>query len=191
MASVNVDGFITRSPAVARMADCTAPVVKLGLTLTLILPGPREWDGVLAYATSQPGVNGLAAGGGPAYQAQSGDLVKEKQIWYLKLGAILHTTQSSLSLPTHHTYIQTHPRPSGLRNGPTYVALALWLNVPPCKWSGVKWSGDSQGNSPFNYVYFGDFHLTYVATHRVGGGGREGSCPSPKFGRNIFPASIV
>jgi len=26
-----------------------------------------------------------------------------------------------------------------LRNGPTYVALALWLNGPPCKWSGVEW----------------------------------------------------
>jgi len=81
-------------------------------------------------------VNGLAAGGGPAYLAQSGDLVEEKQIWYLKLGAIQNTTQSSLSLPTHHAYIQTHP-PLGLRNEPTYVALALWLNGLPCKWSGV------------------------------------------------------
>jgi len=35
------------------------------------------------------------------------------------------------SLPTHHAYIQTHPPPpSGLRNGPTYVALALWLKRP-------------------------------------------------------------
>jgi len=25
-------------------------------------------------------------------------------------------------------------------NGPTYVALALWLNGPPCKWSGGEWS---------------------------------------------------
>jgi len=83
------------------------------------------------------GVNGLAAGGGPAYWVQSGDLAEEKQIWYLKLGAILNTIQSSLSLPTHHAYIQTHP-PSGLRNGPTYVALGLWLNGPPCKWSGVE-----------------------------------------------------
>jgi len=87
-------------------------------------------------------VNGLAAGGGPAYWVQSGDLAEEKQIWYLKLGAILNTIQSSY-LPTHHAYIQTHP-PSGLRNGPTYVALALWLNGPPCKWSGVEWSGKSQ-----------------------------------------------
>ena len=31
---------LTRSPAVARMADRSAPVVKLTLTLTLILPGP-------------------------------------------------------------------------------------------------------------------------------------------------------
>ena len=37
-----------------------------------------------------------------------------------------------------HTDIPTSP-PSGLRNGPTYVALALWLNGPPCKWSGVEW----------------------------------------------------
>jgi len=27
-----------------------------------------------------------------------------------------------------------------LRNGPIYVALALWLNGPPCKWSGVEWT---------------------------------------------------
>jgi len=39
----------TRSPAVAGMADRTAPVVKL--TLTLILPGAQEWDGVSAHAT--------------------------------------------------------------------------------------------------------------------------------------------
>jgi len=42
----------TRSPAVARMADRTAPVVKLTLTLTQILPGVREWDGVSANATA-------------------------------------------------------------------------------------------------------------------------------------------
>jgi len=36
---------ISRSPAVARMADRIAPVVKLTLTLTL-MQGPREWDGV-------------------------------------------------------------------------------------------------------------------------------------------------
>jgi len=36
--------FTTRSPAVARMADHTAPVIKL--TLSLILPGLREWDGI-------------------------------------------------------------------------------------------------------------------------------------------------
>jgi len=39
-----------------------------------------------------------------------------------------------------HTYRHTHTH-SGLRNGPTYVALALWLNGPPCKWSGVEWRG--------------------------------------------------
>ena len=33
-----------------------------------------------------------------------------------------------------HTH--TH---SGLHNGLTYVALALWLNGPPCKWGGVEW----------------------------------------------------
>jgi len=32
----------TSSPAVARMTDRTAPVVKLTLTLTQILPGARE-----------------------------------------------------------------------------------------------------------------------------------------------------
>jgi len=47
-----------------------------------------------------------------------------------------------LFLSTHHAYIQTYPPlpPSGLCNGPTYVALALWLNGPPCKWSGVEWT---------------------------------------------------
>jgi len=42
--------------------------------------------------------------------------------------------------PLHitHTHRHTH---SGLCNGPTYVALALWLNSPPCKWSGVEWNG--------------------------------------------------
>jgi len=49
-----------------------------------------------------------------------------------------YNTKLSLppSLPTHHAYIQTPP--SELRNGPTYMALALWLNGPPCKWSGVR-----------------------------------------------------
>jgi len=40
----------TRSPAVARMADRTAEVVKR--TINLILPGQREWDGVSAHATA-------------------------------------------------------------------------------------------------------------------------------------------
>jgi len=109
----------------------------------LILQAVRlaaRWPTCRLLAHGRPmgptGVNGLAAGGGPAYWAQSGDLAEERQIWYLKLGTILNTTQSSLSLPTHHAYIQTHP-PLGLRNGPTYVALALWPNGPPCKWSGV------------------------------------------------------
>jgi len=31
-----------------------------------------------------------------------------------------------------------------LRNGPTYVALVLWLNGPPCKWSGVEWKGQNK-----------------------------------------------
>jgi len=42
----------TRSPAVARMADRTAPVVQLTLTLTQILPGARESDDVSAHATA-------------------------------------------------------------------------------------------------------------------------------------------
>ena len=60
------------------------------------------------------------------------------------MGAILSTIQSPLLplFPTYtsriHTDIPTSP-PSGLRNGPIYVALALWLNGPPCKWSGVEW----------------------------------------------------
>jgi len=33
------------------MADRTAPVVKLTLNLTLILPGPQQWDGVSAHET--------------------------------------------------------------------------------------------------------------------------------------------
>jgi len=41
---------LTWSRDAARMANCTAPVVKL--TLTLILPDPREWDSVLAHATA-------------------------------------------------------------------------------------------------------------------------------------------
>jgi len=55
----------------------------------------------------------------------------------LKLGALLNTVQGSL-LPTHHAHTHTHTH-TGLRNGPTYLALALWLNSPPCKWSGVEW----------------------------------------------------
>ena len=55
----------------------------------------------------------------------------------LKLGALLNTVQVSLYLHIMHTYEHLHThRHSGLRNGPTYVALALWLNGPPCKWSG-------------------------------------------------------
>ena len=40
--------ILTRSPAVTSMTDRTAQVVKL----TLILPGPREWDGISAHATA-------------------------------------------------------------------------------------------------------------------------------------------
>jgi len=40
MISALLQDYLTRSPAVARMADCSAPVVKL--TLTLILPGSGE-----------------------------------------------------------------------------------------------------------------------------------------------------
>jgi len=56
----------------------------------------------------------------------------------LKLGALPNTVQGSL-LPTRHAHTQTHTHTySGFRNGPTYLALALWLNS--CKWSGVEWS---------------------------------------------------
>ena len=66
-------------------------------------------------------------------------LAEEKQkLVYLKLGAILNTVQGSLYLHITHTYRHTHTH-SRLCNGPTYVALALWLNGPPCKWSGVEW----------------------------------------------------
>ena len=62
----------------------------------------------------------------------------------LKLGALLNTVQGSL-LPTYHAHTQTHTHThSGLRNGPTYMALALWLS-PPCKWSGVEWVCDWTG----------------------------------------------
>jgi len=90
------------------------------------------------------GVNGLAARRGQAgLLGAAGRLVRRETDPELKLGAILNTIQSSLfpssSLPTHHAYIQTHPPPpSGLCNGPTYVALAPWLNGPPCKWTGVE-----------------------------------------------------
>ena len=38
------------------MADRTAPVVKLTLTLTLILPGQQEWDGVSEAVEPKPEV---------------------------------------------------------------------------------------------------------------------------------------
>jgi len=41
LTNANTTGLCTKSPAVARMADRTAPVVKLTLILTLILPGPQ------------------------------------------------------------------------------------------------------------------------------------------------------
>jgi len=44
--------LLTRSPAVARMADHTAPVIKLTLTLVLISLGPRECHGISAHATA-------------------------------------------------------------------------------------------------------------------------------------------
>jgi len=92
---------------------------------------------------------GLQRGGGGLLGAVA-RLVRRETDPELKLGVMLNTIQSSLlppsSLPTHHAYIQTHPPPpSGLRSGPTYVALALWHNGPPCKWSGVEWTADSSG----------------------------------------------
>jgi len=122
--------------------SCLATVCAAsGILISQAAQLATRWPTCCLLAHGRPmgptGVNGLAAGRGPTYWAQSGDLVKEKRIWYLKLGAILNTTQSSLS-PTYTSRIHTDtPTPSGLRNGPTYVVLALWLNGPPCKWSGV------------------------------------------------------
>ena len=150
---------------------------------TLILQAVRlaaRWPTCCLLAHGRPmgptGVNGLAAGDRPAYWAQSGNLAEEKQIWYLKLGAILNTIQSSL-LTTYTSRIHTDtPTPSGLRNGPTYVALALWLSGPPCKWSGVEWTADRKspqsetGSSmTTNYDSTTDCHRTYLQI-RAGGG---------------------
>jgi len=83
------------------------------------------------------GVDG-SAGGGPAYWAATWLGARETKL-DLKLGALPNTVQGFL-LPTHHAHTQTHTHThSGLHNGPTYVALVLWLNSPPCKWS--EWSG--------------------------------------------------
>jgi len=40
-----------------------------------------------------------------------------------------------------------------VRNGPTYVALALWLNGPPCKWSGVDSSSELPAPIRFKPLY--------------------------------------
>jgi len=113
----------------------------------LILQAVRlaaRWPTCCLLAHGHPmgptGMNGLAAGGRPAYWAQSGDSSEEKQIWYLKLGAILITLQSSLS-PTYTSRTHTDtPTPLRVAQWAHLCGLALWLNGPPCKWSGVEWS---------------------------------------------------
>ena len=81
-------------------------------------------------------------GGGQAYRAAVWLGARETKL-DLKLGALLNTVQGSL-LPTYHARIQTHTHTHThtLRVAQwayTYLALALWLNSPPCKWSGVEW----------------------------------------------------
>ena len=78
-------------------------------------------------------------GGGPACWAATRLGGRETKLVYLKLGAILNTAQSSL-YPTQHAHIQTHTHTLRVAQWAHHVALALWLNGPPCKWSGVEWS---------------------------------------------------
>ena len=77
-------------------------------------------------------MDGHAGAGRPTGQLCG--LVQEKQSWF-EAGSG-RTTKYSTMLSVTHTHTHTHTH-SGLCNGPTYVALALWLNSPPCKWSGV------------------------------------------------------
>jgi len=106
----------------------------------LILQAVRlaaRWPTCRLLAHGRPmgptGVNGLAAGTGRPIGCSRATWRKRNRygIWSWAQYWIQYKALSYL--PTHHAYIQTHP-PLGLCNGPTYVALALWLNGPPCKW---------------------------------------------------------
>jgi len=84
--------------------------------------------------------HGRAGAGRPTGQLRG--LVQEKQSWFeagrtTKYSTRLSVTHISCTHTDTHTHTHTH---LGLRNGPTYMALALWLNSPPCKWSGVEWT---------------------------------------------------
>jgi len=78
-------------------------------------------------------------GGGPACWAATRLGGRETKLVFEAGCNTKYSTRLSVTLHITHTYRHTHTH-SGLRNGPTYVALALWLNGPPCKWSGVEWN---------------------------------------------------
>ena len=68
-------------------------------------------------------------------------LQRNRLRWY---GDVLRKEDNDWVKKCMEYEVEGTSRHSGLRNGPTYVALALWLNGPPCKWSGVEWRVSGQ-----------------------------------------------
>ena len=97
-----------------------------------------RWPACCLLAHGRPmGVNGRA-GGGPACWAVRRLGRRETKMIFEAGRNTKYSTRLSVTY-TSRTHTHTHPLiPLGLRNGPTYAALALWLNGPPCKWSGVE-----------------------------------------------------
>jgi len=125
--------------------SCLAVVCAAGgILISQAVRLPTRWPTccLLAHGRSMgpTGVNGLAAGGGPAYWAAAGRLGERETDRELKLGAILNTIQSSLPPPyLHIMHTYRHP-PQGCAMGPPMWPWRCGLTGPPCKRSGVEWS---------------------------------------------------
>jgi len=113
----------TRSPAVAKMADRTAPVVKLTLTLAIILPGPREWDGVSAHAT--------AAKRAIIWQNRqfplNGPIMRQNEVYWAIFCTLKTTSGFIFLLPVVWFDLATNRKPVGLVSKaiPAYLQ-AFW-----------------------------------------------------------------
>jgi len=130
---------------------------------TLMLQATGLYHGTRVVACWAAGLLSTCPTGVRGPTGQLRGLAQEKQSWF-EAG---RTTKYSIRLSVTyilrtHTDTHTHTH-SVLRNGPTYVALALWLNSPPCKWSGVE----SKACIHNQFCYDTCFRMCWSADYKI------------------------